>query len=166
MAAQVNNAMIFADHDEEPMDYGSGSDDNEDVSENEDEETEIPADFVAPTADEMNELKETKELFKSNLFKLQIEELLSEVSIKYNKTSKLEGFLHRLKTALDELPEVEVPIYLYILSILYHDIMYIYISYLFILHTYTCDFPPLTYIPTYRCSTFKHQICLSHLSPL
>ena len=101
-----NDAMIFADDNDDPMDLTVGS-----SSENEDtdsEEASIPADFVEPTADEMSELKETKELFKSNLFKLQIEELLAEVSVKYDKLSKLETLLHCIKTSLDELPGKEV----------------------------------------------------------
>lgn len=40
-------------------------------------------DYSTPTSDELSNLRTTEELFKSNLFKLQIEELLREVGLNY-----------------------------------------------------------------------------------
>ncbi|RUS22739.1 hypothetical protein BC937DRAFT_87483 [Endogone sp. FLAS-F59071] len=61
--------------------------------------------FQAPSNDEIQNLKEVSELFKSNIFKLEIEELLAEVRIDYNKMKPLETTLHRLKTLFDSLPD-------------------------------------------------------------
>ncbi|KAL1914891.1 uncharacterized protein VTP21DRAFT_7807 [Calcarisporiella thermophila] len=62
--------------------------------------------YAAPTNDEIQGLKEASELFKSNIFKLQIDELLSEVRIDYNKLQPLETALHKLKTILDNIPDI------------------------------------------------------------
>ncbi|KAG1171806.1 hypothetical protein G6F70_006734 [Rhizopus microsporus] len=89
----------------------SGSDDYDEDDEEEDyqlESTEIKK--TAPTEDdiiagELEGLKETVELFKSNIFKLEIEELLSEISINYDKHKALEKALHNLKATFDSIPE-------------------------------------------------------------
>lgn len=60
--------------------------------------------YSVPSAEEISDLTETEQLFKSNLFKLQLEELLKEVRIEKKKTQKLEGLLHHLKGVLDSLP--------------------------------------------------------------
>ncbi|KAI8079792.1 Nrap protein [Halteromyces radiatus] len=54
---------------------------------------------------ELEGLKETAELFKSNIFKLELDELLSEVNAKYDKHTSLEKALHHLKTIFDAIPE-------------------------------------------------------------
>ncbi|KND02445.1 rRNA-processing protein UTP22 [Spizellomyces punctatus DAOM BR117] len=67
--------------------------------------------YKAPTNEEIQQLKETTDLFKSNLFKLQIDELLKEVRIDYSKTTALEKALRKIKDILDSLsdiPEVSV----------------------------------------------------------
>ncbi|TPX30639.1 hypothetical protein SmJEL517_g05826 [Synchytrium microbalum] len=62
-----------------------------------------------PTHDEIQQLKDTSELFKSNLFKLQLEEMLSEVRVKYTRMTTLDGMLHKLKNFFDTLePRDEV----------------------------------------------------------
>ncbi|KAG0236782.1 hypothetical protein BGW42_002650 [Actinomortierella wolfii] len=61
--------------------------------------------YKAPTADEIQGLQESQELFKSNIFKLQIEELLKEVQVDYTKTSHLEAALRQLKEIFDGLPD-------------------------------------------------------------
>ncbi|KAJ1542626.1 hypothetical protein HK096_009208, partial [Nowakowskiella sp. JEL0078] len=63
--------------------------------------------YRAPTADEMSSLKQTSELFKSNLFRLQIDELLKETRVDFEKTGPLEKFLHKLKSFLDNLDDIE-----------------------------------------------------------
>jgi U3 small nucleolar RNA-associated protein 22 len=103
------DATIFADYDDTEL--GAGASDHEDIDEDADDANVAPepgADFVLPSAEEMNELKETQELFKSNLFKLQIDELLKEVTVNYDKCESLETFLHSLKSTLDGLADVEV----------------------------------------------------------
>ncbi|RIA85318.1 Nrap protein [Glomus cerebriforme] len=65
----------------------------------------------APTNEEIQGLKETVDLFKSNIFKLQIDELLSEVNIDYNATTRLENALHKLKQVfenIDDKPEFTI----------------------------------------------------------
>jgi U3 small nucleolar RNA-associated protein 22 len=63
--------------------------------------------YRPPTNDEMNSLKETTNLFKSNLFKLQIEELLAQVSLNYDKSDKITTALHSLKNILDNMDSIE-----------------------------------------------------------
>ncbi|ORX83004.1 Nrap protein [Basidiobolus meristosporus CBS 931.73] len=61
--------------------------------------------YKAPTNEEMQELKDATELFHSNLFKLQIAELLSEVRIDYTKMKPLEKTLHHLRSIFDSIPD-------------------------------------------------------------
>jgi U3 small nucleolar RNA-associated protein 22 len=56
-----------------------------------------------PTSEELINLTQTQELFKSNLFRLQISELLSEVIIDYTKLSKIETVIQNLINVLSEL---------------------------------------------------------------
>lgn len=67
-------------------------------------------DYSLPTSDELSNLRETSELFKSNLFKLQIDELLKEVRVDLAHTKPLQQFLQRLKKAIDAIPEQQVRI--------------------------------------------------------
>ncbi|KAI8815755.1 Nrap protein [Fimicolochytrium jonesii] len=62
--------------------------------------------YAAPTSTEIQQLKETSDLFQSNLFKLQIEELLKEVRVDFLKSSSaagLERALRRLKDVFDRM---------------------------------------------------------------
>ncbi|RUS31264.1 Nrap protein [Jimgerdemannia flammicorona] len=61
--------------------------------------------YQAPTSEEIQGLKEASDLFKSNIFKLEIEELLAEVRIDYSKLKPLEAALHQLKALFDGLPD-------------------------------------------------------------
>jgi U3 small nucleolar RNA-associated protein 22 len=68
----------------------------------------------APTQEELMELLFRSSSFQSNLFKLQVDELLSEVRVKYEKMEKVEAILHKLKDVLMQLPESQeqlVPYY-------------------------------------------------------
>ncbi len=67
-------------------------------------------DYSLPTSDELSNLRETSELFKSNLFKLQIDELLKEVRVDLAHTKPLQQFLQRLKKTIDAIPEQQVRI--------------------------------------------------------
>lgn len=51
--------------------------------------------------------RETAELFKSNIFKLQIDELLEQVKLKQKHVLKVEKFLHKLYDILQEIPDWE-----------------------------------------------------------
>ncbi|ODQ65274.1 Nrap protein [Nadsonia fulvescens var. elongata DSM 6958] len=51
--------------------------------------------------------KETHELFKSNIFKLQIDELLKEVQLKETHNKTIEKVLHRLNDIIQAIPESE-----------------------------------------------------------
>ena len=64
--------------------------------------------MTTATSDEMMELAEGRELFSSNLFRLQLAELLSEVRINYRKAKRTNKLLHGLKDTLEALPSHEV----------------------------------------------------------
>lgn len=62
----------------------------------------------APTLEEINELKETRNLFHSNLFRLQIKEMLDEVKIKEKYTNYISSFLDQFKKfvkTIKDMPE-------------------------------------------------------------
>ncbi|KAI7818797.1 Nrap protein [Gamsiella multidivaricata] len=61
--------------------------------------------YKAPTNEEIQGLQESSDLFKSNIFKLQIEELLKEVQVDYKKAQPLEAALRKLKDIFDRTPE-------------------------------------------------------------
>ena len=74
-------------------------------------QTKVSQLYKAPTADEMHELKDTEELFKSNLFKWQIDEVLKEMTVKKEKCAGLEKMLWRLKDVFEQMvdqPEADV----------------------------------------------------------
>ena len=60
---------------------------------------------AVPTQEELLELEFRSSSFQSNLFKLQVDELLSEVRVKYDKMEKVERVLHQLKDVLTNIPE-------------------------------------------------------------
>lgn len=64
--------------------------------------------MTTATSDEMMELAEGQELFSSNLFRLQLAELLSEVRIHYRKAKRTNKLLHELKDTLEALPSHEM----------------------------------------------------------
>lgn len=100
-------------------DEESASDDESDAeldeSEEEDEEEEKQKLNGPPkkkqkaqvTAQDVQAARETAELFKSNIFKLQIDELVSEVKIKDSHVSKIEKVLHRLHHCISQVPATE-----------------------------------------------------------
>ncbi|KAN0029454.1 hypothetical protein ACTA71_007581 [Dictyostelium dimigraforme] len=59
---------------------------------------------VAPTNEEIQHLKETSDLYNSNLFRLQIVELFKEIKIDYSKLTSLESALHQLKSTIEKIP--------------------------------------------------------------
>ena len=60
-----------------------------------------------PTSEEIKSLNETGQLFKSNLFKLQTQELLAEVSVKPSILKSIESALFQIKDLLDRAPDWE-----------------------------------------------------------
>jgi len=64
--------------------------------------------MMTATSDEMMELAEGQELFSSNLFRLQLAELLSEVRVNYKKAKRTNELLHALKGAMEALPRAEL----------------------------------------------------------
>ena len=60
---------------------------------------------AVPTQEELMELEFRSSSFQSNLFKLQVDELLSEIQVKHDKMEKVERILHQLKDILTNIPE-------------------------------------------------------------
>ncbi|XP_074851941.1 nucleolar protein 6 [Carettochelys insculpta] len=61
--------------------------------------------YKPPTNEELNQLKETENLFHSSLLRLQIEELLKEMKLKEKKKQRIDAFLHEINTLLSGVPE-------------------------------------------------------------
>ncbi|KAJ3320289.1 Nucleolar protein 6 [Boothiomyces sp. JEL0866] len=104
------------DDDEEIEDDGDMIDDEQDFSEEDldDEEQskkKVKIDekslYRPPTNNEMQNLKQTTEMFKSNLFKLQIEELIKQVEFNPHKNNAIQNGLHEIKDILDGMPDIE-----------------------------------------------------------
>ncbi|KAN0064992.1 U3 snoRNP protein [Thecaphora frezii] len=63
--------------------------------------------YALPTTEEVQGLKQTQELFKSNVFKLKIDEMLPEVRPAFGKAGALELVLRRLHTLFESLQPIE-----------------------------------------------------------
>lgn len=63
--------------------------------------------YKQPTVEELNQLKETQNLFHSNLFRLQIEEVLNEVKIKNKYVALYNDWFKKLKVAIESIVETE-----------------------------------------------------------
>ncbi|XP_033020116.1 nucleolar protein 6 [Lacerta agilis] len=61
--------------------------------------------YKPPTNEELTRLKETESLFHSNLLRLQIEELLKEVTLKEKRKQKIDSFLREINALLSTVPE-------------------------------------------------------------
>ncbi|XP_075383089.1 nucleolar protein 6 isoform X2 [Mycteria americana] len=61
--------------------------------------------YKPPTSEELSQLKETEDLFHSSLLRLQVEELLKEVTLKETKKKKIDAFLHEINSLLSAIPE-------------------------------------------------------------
>lgn len=59
------------------------------------------------TAQDIQLARETAELFKSNIFKLQIDELMKEVKVKKSHEEVMDKVLHRLHDLIKEIPPAE-----------------------------------------------------------
>lgn len=63
--------------------------------------------YKQPTVEELNQLRETENLFHSNLFRLQIEEVLNEVKLKNKYKALFEIWFEKLKAAIESIEETE-----------------------------------------------------------
>ncbi|KAL6436886.1 hypothetical protein ACFW04_004922 [Cataglyphis niger] len=67
--------------------------------------------YKQPTVEELNQLRETENLFHSNLFRLQIEEILNEVKLKTKYKALFEIWFKKLKAAIESIEETaEIPL--------------------------------------------------------
>lgn len=63
--------------------------------------------YKPPTNEELNQLKETENLFHSTLFRMQITELLSEVKLKEGRRKQMNKAVETLKSLLLNLPQTK-----------------------------------------------------------
>ncbi|XP_060711362.1 nucleolar protein 6 [Hemiscyllium ocellatum] len=63
--------------------------------------------YKPPTNEELNQLKETENLFHSTLLRMQVEELLKEVKLKEKRRKAIDSFLHDVKNLLNTIPEIK-----------------------------------------------------------
>ncbi|XP_077278515.1 nucleolar protein 6 Mat89Ba [Temnothorax americanus] len=63
--------------------------------------------YKQPTVEELSQLRETENLFHSNLFRLQIEEVLNEVRLKDKYKALFEIWFGKLKAAIESIEETE-----------------------------------------------------------
>ncbi|XP_013174071.1 PREDICTED: nucleolar protein 6 [Papilio xuthus] len=61
--------------------------------------------YRQPTVEELNRLQETENLFNSNLFRLQIDEILNEVKVKEKTVKRFQEWFNTLKEHLKTIPE-------------------------------------------------------------
>ncbi|XP_072453080.1 nucleolar protein 6 isoform X2 [Notamacropus eugenii] len=64
--------------------------------------------YKQPTNEELSQMKETENLFHSNLLRMQMEELLKEVKLKEKKQQRIDAFLHEIKQRLLTVPSTKV----------------------------------------------------------
>ncbi|KAF7731786.1 hypothetical protein EC973_008301 [Apophysomyces ossiformis] len=94
--------------DYEENDDGWEEQSDEDADSEEDanaEDSQSKSDDKEMMGGELEGLKETTELYKSNMFKLEIDELLAEVNVNYEKHKALQKALHYLKETFDKIPD-------------------------------------------------------------
>ncbi|SCU90367.1 LAMI_0E01750g1_1 [Lachancea mirantina] len=92
---------------------GSGKDEDDDEHDDDDSSAEGHEDGVPQArhavkkigAQDIQIARETAELFKSNIFKLQIDELLQQVKLKDSHILKVEKFMHKLYDMIQRIPE-------------------------------------------------------------
>ncbi|XP_019866147.2 nucleolar protein 6 isoform X2 [Aethina tumida] len=63
--------------------------------------------FKPPTVEELNELKQTENLFNNNLFRLQIKELITEIEIKNKRKKFINNWLEAFKDLINNIKEYE-----------------------------------------------------------
>lgn len=100
----ANNSENSEDDDED-----DGDDDEEEEEDKTPKHSHPPSkkQKKALSAQEVQVARETAELFKSNIFKLQIDELVKEVKLKDSHVTKIEKVLHRLHDFINKIPPIE-----------------------------------------------------------
>ncbi|CUM56412.1 unnamed protein product [Debaryomyces tyrocola] len=100
----ANNSENSEDDDED-----DGDDDEEEEEDKSQKHSHPPSkkQKKALSAQEVQVARETAELFKSNIFKLQIDELVKEVKLKDSHVTKIEKVLHRLHDFINKIPPIE-----------------------------------------------------------
>lgn len=63
-----------------------------------------------PTVEEIRNWKETENLYSNSLFRLQIEELVSEVKIKNKRHKNITSWLESFESTLEKLPDYNIPL--------------------------------------------------------
>lgn len=63
--------------------------------------------YKPPTVEELNQLRETENLFHSNLFRLQIEEMLNEIRIKDKYKTLFYVWFEKLEETIKSIKETE-----------------------------------------------------------
>jgi U3 small nucleolar RNA-associated protein 22 len=63
--------------------------------------------YKAPTADELRQLNEATSLYQSNIFRMEIDELLQEVKLDYDTMKPLELALKQIKSTWDAMKPVQ-----------------------------------------------------------
>lgn len=95
---------------QESDDHSASEDDDDEDDEEEGEKSVQPPNKKQKkqlSAQDVQVARETAELFKSNIFKLQIDELMKEVKVKKAHEEKIEKVLHRLHDLIKQVPPVE-----------------------------------------------------------
>ncbi|XP_043087510.1 nucleolar protein 6-like, partial [Puntigrus tetrazona] len=64
--------------------------------------------YKAPTVEELNQLKEAENLFHCSMLKMQMEELLKEVSLSEHRKKLVDSFVQQVTDVLQSVPESEV----------------------------------------------------------
>ncbi|XP_001365176.3 nucleolar protein 6 isoform X1 [Monodelphis domestica] len=64
--------------------------------------------YKEPTNEELSQMKETENLFHSNLLRMQMEELLKEVRLKEKKQHRIDTFLHEIKQRILSVPSTKM----------------------------------------------------------
>ena len=101
----VEEKVVSEQHKEEEKEEEEADEEEEDSDGDEDEQSAHANTKVQLTSQDIQIARETVELFKSNVFKLQIDELLEQVQLKESSIIKVERFLHKLYDLIQEIPE-------------------------------------------------------------
>ncbi|CEP61592.1 rRNA-processing protein UTP22 LALA0_S03e06326g [Lachancea lanzarotensis] len=102
-----------SDEEERDEDAKDGDDNEEDEDEEDDDEDRTQDNQQQQhksgqlSAQDVQMARATAELFKSNIFKLQIDELLQQIKLKDSRILKVEKFLHKLYDTIQMVPDWE-----------------------------------------------------------
>lgn len=87
---------------------GDNDDDQKDSKKAKKKKKKITVSTKPPTAEEMSRLRETENLFHSNLFRMQIEEMIKEVRTKKVERKSMKSWLEKLKNYIMEMDDLPV----------------------------------------------------------